>query len=233
MSKIVLVVAALILTLPVMAQKPTKSNPKASSAAIDVNDPKAKAILDKISKKYDSYASLEASFNLEIELAEQAKEVQKGAVARKGKQYKVDVNSQSMLSDGKALWVILHKNKEVQINDLPDPADDDNLLSPESIFSFYKKGKFIYALVNDYTENGRALQQIEFKPIDKNSEYSKLRLTLDKKTYEVISVKAFSKDGSRYTFAITKLTPNKTFAANYFAFDKAKYPGYHVEDLRE
>ncbi|MBK8702623.1 MAG: outer membrane lipoprotein carrier protein LolA [Saprospiraceae bacterium] len=233
MSRIVLVVAALILTLPVMAQKPTKSKPKAASAATEVNDPKAKTILDKISKKYDSYASLEASFNLEIELAEQDKEVQKGTVARKEKQYKVDVNSQSMLSDGKALWVILHKNKEVQINDLPDPKDDDNLLSPESIFSFYKKGKFIYALVNDYTENGRALQQIEFKPIDKNSEYSKLRLTLDKKTYEVISVKAFVKDGSRYTFAITKLTPNKTFAANYFTFDKAKYPGYHMEDLRE
>lgn len=229
MKSILTILAALSFTLSATAQKPKP----AKTADAEINDQKAKAILDKISKKYDGYASLEAVFNLEIELPEQNKEVQKGKIARKGKQYLVEVNNQAMLSDGKALWVILHKNKEVQINDLPDPSDDDNLLSPESIFSFYKKGKFIYALVNDYTEKGRALQQIEFKPTDKGSEYSKLRLTLDKKTYEVISVKAFSRDGSRYTFSFTKLTPNKSFAANYFAFDKARYPGYHIEDLRE
>jgi hypothetical protein len=45
-------------------------------------------------------------------------------------------------------------------------------------------------------------------------------------------VKAFGKDSSRYTFSISKLTPNKQFGADHFKFDAKKYPGVKVEDLR-
>ncbi|HNG88607.1 MAG TPA: outer-membrane lipoprotein carrier protein LolA, partial [Saprospiraceae bacterium] len=76
------------------------------------------------------------------------------------------------------------------------------------------------------------LTQIEFKPKDKKSEYSKLRIAIDEKAGTIQSVKAFGKDGSRYTFAITRLSPNKKFSADYFTFDSKKYPGVKVEDLR-
>ncbi len=46
------------------------------------------------------------------------------------------------------------------------------------------------------------------------------------------SVKAFAKDGSRYTFSITRLSPNKALDANQFAFDSKQYKGIRVEDLR-
>ena len=77
------------------------------------------------------------------------------------------------------------------------------------------------------------MQQIEFKPLDKTYDYSKIRMTINKNTNEVLMVKAFGKDSSRYTFSINQLSSNKTFAANYFTFDKSKYPGYHIEDLRD
>ena len=37
-----------------------------------------------------------------------------------------------------------------------------------------------------------------------------------KKAGAIQSVKAFAKDGSRYTFTINSLNPNKAFAADYF-----------------
>ncbi|MFN7117982.1 MAG: LolA family protein [Saprospiraceae bacterium] len=209
------------------APKATKDYNKASDS-----DPKAKAILDKVRKKYEGYNSMEMAFTLDMEFPEQPKQTQKGKVARQGKKYRVEMPAQSVISDGSAIWLILPANKEVQINPMPEPGEDENLLSPETLFNFYNKGKFAYVLVNEIAQGGKILQQIEFKPLDKNFDYSKLRMEVDKKTNEVATVKAFGKDGSRFTMTITQLTPNKTFAASYFTFDKAKYPGFHVEDLR-
>lgn len=59
-----------------------------------------------------------------------------------------------------------------------------------------------------------------------------MRVSIDEKTSTIKSVKAFAKDSGRYTFAITKLTPNKKFAAGQFAMDTKKYPGVKVVDLR-
>ena len=88
-------------------------------------------------------------------------------------------------------------------------------------------------LTNTISENGKVLDQIEFKPLESDSEYSKMRMSIDKKANELVRVKAFGKDGSRYTFALKKLSPNSNIAASTFAFDKSKYPDYYVEDLRE
>lgn len=198
------------------------------------SDPQAKAILDKLRKKYDAYNSLEADFTLEIQFPEQPKEVQKGTLIRQGDKYKLDLASQSVVSDGKALWLILHNNKEVQINNVPDPDEvDESLLTPEALFNFYEKGKYVYQFVNEFTEKGKLVQHIEFKPLDQYSGYSKLRLVVDKRKNEIVSVTAFAKDGSRYVFNIGTFLPNKSYASNFFTFDKSKYSDYYVEDLRD
>ena len=124
------------------------------------------------------------------------------------------------------------QNKEVQINLLPDAEEDDVILSPQSFFRIHEKGNLAYILSNEYNANGKILQEIEFKPLDKFSDYSKLRLTVNKSTAEFIELKGFSKDGTRYTLAPIRFTPNKVFAESTFTFNKAAYPGYHIEDLR-
>jgi outer membrane lipoprotein-sorting protein len=59
-----------------------------------------------------------------------------------------------------------------------------------------------------------------------------LRLSVDEKAGTIQSIKAFSKDNSRYTFVISRLSSNKKFTADTFSFDAKKYPGVRVEDLR-
>jgi outer membrane lipoprotein carrier protein len=206
---------------------------KAPLTTAQESDPQAKAVLDKLRKKYQAFQSLEQAFTLEIELPEQKKEVQQGKMAKQGKKYRLDLASQTVISDGTALWLVLHQNKEVQINALPDPSEDENLLTPDALFSFYDKGRFVYFLVNETTVSGKVVQEIDFKPLDKDSEYSKLRLTVDKGAMQVMSLKAFGKDGSRYTVKMGVFAPNKAFSANFFSFDKSKFPGYRVEDLRD
>jgi outer membrane lipoprotein-sorting protein len=202
-----------------------------SPAPAEKNDPQAKKVLDKIRKKYEGYKTVEAAFALSIELPGQPKEVQKGTVAQEGNKFRLDMTDQTIVSDGATTWVYLKKNNEVQINKA-DPNDENGFLTPKQLLNRYQKGDFLYAVTDKVTEGGKVLTQIEFKPKDRNSEYSKLRLSVDEQAGSIQSIKAFGKDGSRYTFSITRLSPNKAFAAGHFAFDTKKYPGARVEDLR-
>ncbi|MCO6486786.1 MAG: outer membrane lipoprotein carrier protein LolA [Phaeodactylibacter sp.] len=198
------------------------------------SDPKAKAVLEEIRKRFLSYTSLGADFTLDITLADEPTESQKGALAQQGKKYRVEMGSQSVISDGNTIWLIMAYNKEVQITDMPEEGEADGaILSPEAMLNFYDKGDFVYYLTNEYKDGSRTVQQIEFKPTDRNADYSKLRMNVNKATKDVISVEAFAKDGSRYKLSIDRLSPNKAFPAGHFTFDKSKYPGYYIEDLRE
>ncbi len=201
--------------------------------ASSTSDPAAKAILEKLRTKYEAYQSIEADFNLIIEIPEEAKEVQKGNLAQQGDKYRLELEHQAIYSDGKTLWVFWKNNNEVQINNVDDfEEEEDELLSPKDLLRVYEKENFTYALVNDGYENGRAIQQIEFKPLDKDSEYAKMRVTIDKKKNQVIRIKAFSKDSSRYTLEVTKFKPNLSYKAADFVFNPDKYPDIYVEDLR-
>ncbi len=196
------------------------------------SDPEAKAILKQLKAKYDAYKSLEAQITLEIEIPEQPKEVQKGTIARSGDKYRFKIANQAFISDGQTLWIILGNNKEVQISEVPEEDEETAMITPQTLFSFYEGDDFIYYLTNEMMQDGKLVQQIEFKPTDEYADYSKLRMTIDKKKKEIIRVKAFGKDGTRYTFSLNGMNPNKTFAAGYFAFNKAEYPGYTIVDLR-
>jgi len=195
-------------------------------------DPKAKATLDMMKKRYESYTSLDIPFTLEMELPEQPKQVQKGQFTSKGIKYKLVMDQQTVLCDGKSLWVILPKEKEVQINDMPDPLQNDDVLSPEALFSIYKRKDLSYVVLKEFVERGKSLQQIGFKPIDKMADYSKLELILDKKTGEIITFKAFAKDGSRFLFRFGTPKVNQSIPDVFFQYKKSDYPAFYVEDLR-
>ena len=198
------------------------------------SDPAAKAILKKVKARYEGYSSLEASFVLDIELPEQEKMVQKGKLSRKGNQYRVSTSTQEVICNGSAIWFILPNSKEVQINDMPDPDEDNTILTPQSIFNFYERDNYVYFITGTEVKNGQKLQKITFKPLDRdNSDYFKLVLTVNTKTAEMVKVKAFAKDGTRYTFYIENLKPNIAFDKTYFSFNAKDYPDFYVEDLRE
>jgi outer membrane lipoprotein carrier protein len=222
MNKLLFALIALLSTTCLFAQ---------TTAAPEKNDPQAKKVLDKIRKKYDAYKTVEATFSLAIEVPGQPKDVQKGTIMQDGKKFRLDMSDQIIVSDGVTTWAYQKKSNEVQVNDA-DPNDVNSFFSPKELLGRYQKGDFLYAITDKTMEGSKLLTQIEFKPKDAKSEYSKLRVAIDEKANTMQSVKAFAKDGSRYTFSITRLSPNKPLDANQFAFDSKQYKGVRVEDLR-
>ena len=195
------------------------------------SDPEAKKVLDKIRKKYEGYKTLEAAFTLSIEVPGQAKEIQKGTIGQQGDKFRLDMEPQVITSNGKTTWVYLKKNNEIQISDA-DPNNESGFLTPKDLLSRYQKGDYLYAITDKVAQKGSVSTQIEFKPKVKTSEYSKLRVGINEKAGTIESIKAFAKDGSRYTFQITRMSPNKSFSADHFELKASDYPGVHVEDLR-
>ena len=72
----------------------------------ETSDPKAKALLEKVKKLYESYESIESNFTLSLKMAEQTKEeVQKGKICQQGEKYRVDMGKQTVWGDAKIIWL--------------------------------------------------------------------------------------------------------------------------------
>jgi outer membrane lipoprotein carrier protein len=146
----------------------------------ETSDPAATVILEKIKKEYLSYTSVEIDFTLTIALPEEKEEIQKGKIAQQGDKYRLKMGPQEIFCNGQALWLYLKERNEVQINDANgDDAEEVNIMSPKDLFTLYEKGEYIYGIVNEGKEAGKSIVQIEFKPTDRYSEYTKLRLTIE------------------------------------------------------
>ncbi|NNE28392.1 MAG: outer membrane lipoprotein carrier protein LolA [Saprospiraceae bacterium] len=203
----------------------------ASFFAQEVSDPEATRILSAMKEKFDGYKNIQANFSLSIEFPEEDPEIQKGILTMARDKYKLDMESQSIYCDGTDIWLHLKNRNEVQINTYEDTGDSD-IMSPKDLFRIYEQEDYIYALSNEFVENGIPVQQIEFKPTDPNSEYSKMRLTLDKKGLNMIRLKAFAKDGSRFTLSVDKFDTNLDMPSSFCEFDASQFPNIIVEDLR-
>ncbi len=195
------------------------------------SDPEATAVLKKLKEKYDAFQAIEAEFALTIEFPEELPEVQQGKMVQMGDKYMLSLAGQEIYCDGQTLWLYLKQNEEVQINDVEEEGDFE-MLSPKDLLRIYERDDFVYVLGNAYTEGTKAYQEIEFKPLDQESEYTKMRLTINKQSNELASIKVFSKDGSRYVLELKQLTVNGNYPASFFVFDHSKYPDVYVEDLR-
>jgi outer membrane lipoprotein carrier protein len=196
------------------------------------SDPQAKKILDKLKKEYTSYKSMEVTFELDIEVPKRAKEKQKGNFIQQGKKFFASTKDQDVYCDGKTVWLHLKNNKEVQINNYEDGAINEMMMSPTDMIKMYESGKYIYAITGNEVENGTDVTLIEFKPISKNNEYSKMRMAINTKLNKAVSMKVFGKDGSKFTIQIKNIVPNRNFPPSTFVFDAKKYPNIRQEDLR-
>lgn len=195
------------------------------------NDPLATSILEKIRARYDSYSTVAADFSLKIEFPEAEIDVQKGKMWQEEDKYRILLGNREMISDGNVTWLYLKKSQEVQINCV-DEMDDSGNISPKDLLRIYEQEDYIYYLSNEFKEGNTIVQQIEFKPVDRDSEYSKIRLTLEKTTLNIIRVKAFAKDGSRFTLDLGQLEPNKFIDPSIFSWKSSECPDCYVEDLR-
>lgn len=191
-------------------------------------DKEATKVLDDLYERYDAYRTIEMDFLLTIAYPDQPIDRQEGVLIQDGKQFLFKTPQQELRGDGRSVWLYLKERNEVQINDYEEDDEGLNLVTPKDFLRQYHSGQFEYRTVDKTREQ----LTVEFKPNDRDSEYAKFRVTIDRRQSRIEQVVAFGKDGSTITFEVKKQTSNKDYDEATFVFDPSKYPGVLVEDLR-
>ncbi len=199
---------------------------QAKAQVEEQSDPEAVVIMKKVKAKYEAFSTMEVEFKLKME--GEVEDEFKGKVYIEGDKYNLGMESQDIICDGETIWFHLKDNNEVQINN-NDPEQVE--LTPAGMVKIYEQD-MIYIMVGEAKENDRLVHKLEFKPKDRDSEYSKLRVSIDKKTNEVSKIIAFGKDATRYILNFENITTNHTLPEDIFTFDASKYPNIHIEELR-
>lgn len=194
-------------------------------------DPKAKAILAEVSKKYKSYDIIKADFTFTLDNSQaKVKDTQQGTLIAKvnSNKYKVVLTNQELISDGKSQWTFLKNDKEVQVNNVDNSP---GAINPAKMFTIYEKG-FKYLYTGETKVAGKTYQMIDLTPTDNKKSIFKVRLTIDKAAKQITNAVLFDKNGNHYTYKIKSFTTNAKVPETTFAFDAKKYPGVEVVDLR-
>lgn len=196
---------------------------EAQTPAQQDQDPKAKKVLEDLSKKMKGYSSFMIEYTRTLK-SKDVNETQKGTAYAKGDKYKLDEGDKVIFSDGKTTWTILPKEKEIYINPI-DEKDKEESINPGQLFNMWEKD-FKYRHVKE--ENG--LHEIHLFPMNpKKSKFHTIIMKIDTNKQELISVIIKGKEADEFTFKLNKFTPN-TVNDGDVKFEKSKYPGYTVID---
>ena len=192
-------------------------------------DPKAGKILDQMSAKYQAMKAFKASFTQTLENdAAKVKENLSGDITVSGQKFRLKMSGQEVINDGKTVWAYAKAENEVTVS---ENEPDEQEISPSQIYTLYKKG-YKYSYVQEVKEGGELVDVIELSPEDRTNQIFKVRMKVSKADKSVKSWQMFKKNGNRYTVKINKFTPNVPVDATTFNFDKTKYKGVRVIDLR-
>lgn len=194
-------------------------------------DAAAKALLNNVSKAYESYRTIQADFTIAVQQQQSENYTEAGTLymqASAGK-YHIAMDSQTLISDGKTAWTVLKQEQEVQVTEV-DNAED--AISPVNIFTFYNKG-YKYVSASDERAGNVQLAVVELSPENSQaSPYFKIKLRINKANNLIYDATVFDKGGIRYTYTIKNSKANPAIPASKFSFDQSKYPGMEIVDLR-
>lgn len=194
------------------------------------DDPKSRAIVDAVIAKNKTYKSFDADFSSRlVNTASKLDVKQDGNLKVKNRKFRLTLLDNVVINDGTALWTYSKKTNEVSIT---DPSEMDETLDPANLFNVYEKG-FKSQYVGAGTEDGVAVETINLFPLEPAKKaYHTVVLTVDKAKMEPKKVVMKYKDGNVVTYTLKKFTPNAEMVDALFAFDKGKYPGVEVNDMR-
>lgn len=205
----------------------------AQTAAPADQDPKAKVILDDVSKTTKAYKSITAEYEF-VNKNKDGKQVdkQEGKIQVKGNKFRLEIPGNTIVCDGKTVWTHNKDAQEVTIKNFEPDAED--ALNPTTIFTMYEKG-FKYKYDKEEKINGVAYQEINLYPAIKpeKKKYHQVKLFIDKVKKQVHEVKMLMKDQGSQTYTIKSLKPNENLADSMFTFDTKGFKSDQIIDERE
>ena len=196
-------------------------------------DPKAKVILDDLSKTTKAYKTITSEYIFTI-LNKEKKQTEKqtGKVLVKGSKFKLEIPGNTIVCDGKTLWAHNKDANEVTIKNFD--ASNEDQLNPSKIFTMYETG-FKYKYDKEEKLGAVACHVITLFPSVKpeKKKFHTIKLYVDKVKKQVAKMVMLMKDGSTQSYDIKSFKPNAEIADAVFTFDLKPFKADQITDERE
>ena len=197
---------------------------------VENNPPKeknaGKALLDKVVSKAKSYKNMVIDFKYAINnIAEKINQENTGKVMLQGNKYHLSFMGVTKLFDGKKIYTIVPEDEEITVSNHDE--NDANAMSPNKIFTFFKKG-FKFAMDIKQPIAGKTIQYVKLTPTSAADKRKEILIGIDTKTNHIYNLIEVGKNGTRTTLTVSSFKFNQTLAKNQFTFVKAKYPNYYI-----
>lgn len=193
-----------------------------SSIAFSQNSKEAKKLLDEVAQKVEAYENMYIEFNHKFDNSDaDIHQETRGNVTLKGDLYHLNYMGTEQIFDGKKVYLIIHEDEEVIIQQ-PSKDNNDDTLTPSKMFSFYKNG-YTYQMGDLKTIKGVKIQFIKLTPIDSNSEIISVLVGIDIKTKHIFNVIETGENQTVTTLEVRTFKTNQPISKKLFIFDTAKY----------
>jgi outer membrane lipoprotein-sorting protein len=189
------------------------------------SDPEAISLMTKVGQAFDG-RTMQVNFKLKVTYQGQPPVTTDGILYQSGKSYNLDLKDYAIISDGKLRWVYLKGPNEVNIY---NESNGQDWISPQDFLKLHTSPDLVFTLAGIKGD----VSIIEAKPLKgRFDEYSKFTIGVSQ-DHKLTFIYAISSDGTRQELNITSLSyPAALDPQKFFTFNKDKYPGVHVEDLR-
>lgn len=181
----------------------------------------ARALLDEVSAKIESYNNVYLEFNYNLEnKAEKINQETRGNLTLQKNLYNLKYMGVERIFDGNKVYLIVHEDEEVIIS--KNDKNDEGSITPSKMFKFYKNG---YTIKMDIVQNngGRTIQFVKLTPMDSNSEIKYILVGVDTQTKHLFKLIEVGNNGTQTTLQITNFKTNQPISNKLFTFDVAKY----------
>jgi len=192
------------------------------------SDKEASELLKKVIDKTASYKNFKAELtytmvNTDMDINEK----KSGFVYVEGDKYRIEMESQIIISDATTVWTILSDSDEVMVS---SAEDNEESISPTKILTTYNeeyKAKFD----SDSKYKNSDIKAIDLKPND-GKQFEQMTIIVNQEKSSLESFSVFDKNGNVFTYHIISLTPNLDLPVGTFNFAPAEYPDFDVIDMR-
>lgn len=192
-------------------------------------DPEAKALLQAVNAKVESYKNIQIDFKYVLENdSENIRQETRGKITLSGDKYALNILGIQRLYDGETLYTISSEDEEVTIS--KNNSDDNNTISPSALLTFYESG-YNYKLDISQQKFGRKIQYIKLTPIDSEAEIKYALLGVDTKTKHIYNLIEIGVNDTKTTLTIMSFKTNIQLAKSFFIFDASKYNDYYINNL--
>jgi len=188
---------------------------------------KAEALLEKLDIHTGSHKNITINFDIIYknhslkanDMIDKGEVVQRGTIIIEGGKFQIDMDNQTIINDGENQWMHLKEMNEVQIIE-----NDPELLSPNTLFNFYKENyKYKYISCID------GVHIIDLFPKERR-DFIKTTIKIDSTRNQLLEIAMYDKNGGTQKYIIKSI--KKDTLIKPFIFNTNDFPNIEVIDLR-